>query len=360
RFEAAWDTVSPWVRESSDPLILVIGDGGLTTGAGARRALLEARRSGADVAFLNVADRPSTPGLRGAAEAADVMVVDAGVEADRAARGHGMEALEERIRALLAPVVEPRLTARIGRRTVALGRLRAGEERVWEGVVAGPVRVLGVRAAAPPAPLARVLADRLAVRVRSAPPLRLVAVANPSPPATCTPQGTFRDADAPVPVGTRLALADTRRCDQPVIGDGAEASAPEVEAADQPERIARLARHADQSGLPARSLLHLLRQRIVPVARGCFRDDRRGRAAYQTRATYSFRLADREIIDAEVQGRLSDALRQCLERAIDDLEVPPFEGTVSVRYPLYTRAVERPPTLTLDADVADAVDALGE
>ena len=96
------------------------------------------------------------------------------------------------------------------------------------------------------------------------------------------------------------------------------------------------------------------------MARGCFRDDRRGRAAYQTRATYSFRLADREIIDAEVQGRLSDALRQCLERAIDDLEVPPFEGTVSVRYPLYTRAVERPPTLTLDADVADAVDALGE
>lgn len=360
RFEAAWDTVSPWVRESSDPLILVIGDGGLTTGAGARRALLEARRSGADVAFLNVADRPSTPGLRGAAETADVMVVDAGVEADRAARGHGMEALEERIRALLAPVVEPRLTARIGRRTVALGRLRAGEERVWEGVAAGPVRVLGVRAAAPPAPLARALADRLAVRVRSAPPLRLVAVADPSPPDTCTTQGTFRAADAPVPVGTRLALADTRRCDQPVVGDGAEASAPEVEAADQPERIARLARHADQSGLPARSLLHLLRQRIVPVARGCFRDDRRGRAAYQTRATYSFRLADREIIDAEVQGRLSDALRQCLERAIDDLEVPPFEGTVSVRYPLYTRAVERPPTLTLDADVADAVDALGE
>ena len=50
----------------------------------------------------------------------------------------------------------------------------------------------------------------------------------------------------------------------------------------------------------------------------------------------------------------------CLERAIDGLEVPPFEGSVQVRYPLYTRAVERPPTLSLDADVAAAVDALEE
>ncbi|MEC7526215.1 MAG: vWA domain-containing protein [Myxococcota bacterium] len=349
RFEAAWELASPWLREARDPLVLVVGDGGLTTGDGARRALREAQRSGAELAFLNVADRRSTPGLRAAAEATDATIVDAGDEADRAARGHGMEALEERIRALLAPVIDPDVTLRVGRRTISLGALRAGEERVWEGPVAGPVRLLSARASAPPEALARALSDRL-----SGAPRALVAAPRAEPPRSCTASGTAPREDAPVPQGVRLALADTRRCDGPPPWVDPEREAPEVEA---PERLAR---HADRSGLPARSLLHLLRQRIVPVARGCFRDDRRGRAAYSTRAVYSFRLADREVIDASVEGRLSAELRACLERAIDGLEVPPFEGSVQVRYPLYTRAVERPPTLSLDADVADAVDALEE
>ncbi len=104
----------------------------------------------------------------------------------------------------------------------------------------------------------------------------------------------------------------------------------------------------------------MLRQRIVPVARRCFREDRRGRPNYQTRAIFEFRLADREVVDAEVTGRLTPELRACLLSAIDALEIPRFDGTIAVRYPIYTAPELPPPTLTLDTDVADAVDALTE
>ena len=123
-------------------------------------------------------------------------------------------------------------------------------------------------------------------------------------------------------------------------------------------RIARIAAREGESRLPSRSLLELLRQRIVPVARGCFREDRRGRPSYQTRAVFEFRLADREVVDAEVTGRLTPELRACLLAAVDTLEIPRFDGTVAVRYPIYTAPQLPPPTLTLDTDVADAVDGL--
>lgn len=102
----------------------------------------------------------------------------------------------------------------------------------------------------------------------------------------------------------------------------------------------------------------MLRQRIVPIARRCFRADRRGRPNYQTRAVFEFRLADREVIDAHVRGRLTPELRACLLEAVDTLEIPRFDGTISVRYPLYTAPELPPPTLTLDPEVADAVEAI--
>ncbi len=102
----------------------------------------------------------------------------------------------------------------------------------------------------------------------------------------------------------------------------------------------------------------MLRHRIVPVARGCFREDRAGRPNYQTRAVFAFQLADREIVDAGVSGRLTPELRACLLRAVDELAIPRFDGTVAVRYPIYTAPQLPPPTLSLDGDVADAVDAI--
>ncbi|HJL16333.1 MAG TPA: hypothetical protein RMH99_11790, partial [Sandaracinaceae bacterium LLY-WYZ-13_1] len=188
-------------------------------------------------------------------------------------------------------------------------------------------------------------------------PTRLAAVAPAPSGARCTTRGPFESPSAAAPRGARLALADTRRCDRPSVpAPPAEEEA--AEAASSAEMPARLRRHEGPRRLPEQSLLSMLRQRIVPVARGCFRDDRAGRASYQTRAVYEFRLADREVIDASVEGRIDDDLRRCLARAIDDLEIPRFDGTVRVRYPIYTAPRMPPPTLSLDPDVADVVDAI--
>ncbi|MBX3275577.1 MAG: hypothetical protein KF729_35285 [Sandaracinaceae bacterium] len=115
-----------------------------------------------------------------------------------------------------------------------------------------------------------------------------------------------------------------------------------------------------RSSLPAPSLLRMLRQRIVPAARGCFRDDRRGRPSYQQRAVFAFRLADREVVASRVEGTLDAGLRSCLADAMDTLDVPPFDGSVDVRYPIYTAPRLPEPVLSLGADVAAAVDAVAE
>jgi len=118
--------------------------------------------------------------------------------------------------------------------------------------------------------------------------------------------------------------------------------------------------HTGRTSLPERSLLTMLRQRIVPAARQCFRNDRRGRPSYQRRAVFEFQLADREVVEATISGSIAPRLRQCLAQAMDTLDIPPFEGTVNVRYPVYTAARLPPPVLTLDTEVADAVDAVSE
>lgn len=103
----------------------------------------------------------------------------------------------------------------------------------------------------------------------------------------------------------------------------------------------------------------MLRQRIVPPARDCFRRDRAGREDYAVRAVFEIHLADREVARAEIRGELPRPLRECLLRSVDGLEVPPYAGTVVVRYPLYTERVHPPPTIELHPDVADIVDRVG-
>lgn len=362
RFEAAWELVEPWVRQMRDPLILIVGDGGLTASDASTRAFDAARRAGAEVAVLNVADRPSTGALVAAIEAIDGRLVDSGREADRAARGHGMEPLAERISALLAPVVEPRVRARVGRRIVDIGALRAGEELIWEGPIEGRgvllLRPSRARGEEPPDTLALALRDRLERGAgRGDTPLRLAALAPASlrgDPAVCTVHGPHRSASAPVGPRVRLVPAATRRCDRSPIPTRSEASPPVVSA---PEHLRP---HEGPGGLPERSLLTMLRQRIIPAARGCFRNERRGRPSYQRRAVFEFRLADREVIAAHVRGSLAAPLRECLTHAMDSLDIPPFDGSVSVRYPVYTASRLPPPTLSLDPEVADAVDALAD
>ncbi|MCA9614410.1 MAG: hypothetical protein KC586_16760, partial [Myxococcales bacterium] len=109
-------------------------------------------------------------------------------------------------------------------------------------------------------------------------------------------------------------------------------------------------------GIPAETVLSMLRRRVVPVARGCFRRDRAGRENYATRAVFELRLADREVTSADVIGEIDDALRECLLTSVDGLDVPAYAGTIVVRYPLYTQASGPALTIELHPDVAQVVD----
>jgi len=271
-----------------------------------------------------------------------------------------MEPLAERIAPLLAPVVERQLRAQAGRRRVDLGSLRAGEERVWEGVVdRGAVRIGRARSGAPPDALALAMQDRLERRTeRRDRPTRLAALAEASlaaGAAACGGARPPRSASAVVPAGARLIPADTRRCGASPFPTLSEAAADA-----EPEGTPNLRPHTGRTSLPERALLRMLRERIVPPARGCFREDRRGRAAYQRRAVFAFRLADREVVEARVEGSISDSLRQCLSQTMDGLDIPPFDGVVNVRYPIYVAPRLPPPVLSLDPAVADAVDSVTE
>ncbi|MBC7173782.1 MAG: hypothetical protein H5U40_15180 [Polyangiaceae bacterium] len=111
-------------------------------------------------------------------------------------------------------------------------------------------------------------------------------------------------------------------------------------------------------GVPAEVLLDNLRSRIVPAARRCLRDDRHGRLDYAVRAVFRFRLEDREITRADVEGTIDDALRACLLTTVDTLDVPRFEGAIVVSYPIYTERAEQPPVIELAPDVEERLRVL--
>ena len=100
----------------------------------------------------------------------------------------------------------------------------------------------------------------------------------------------------------------------------------------------------------------MLRTRVIPAARACFRRDRRGREDYETRAVFHLELADREVVDVRVVGEIAAELRACLLSSVDGIEVPAFEGTVRARYPLYTVRAGPSATIELIPDVEDSLD----
>ncbi len=359
RFEAAWALIGPWAAEARDPLVLLIGDGGLTQGAPTEAAFDAARRSGAELAVLDVADRPTTASMRAMLERASGRWIDVGAEAARATAGHGMDPLTERIAPVLAPTVARHVRARVGPRTIDLGALRAGEEVVWQGVIdRRRISVQGAaraRSAGAPEALSLALRDRLERATgRRGDATRLVALADRTgAPSTCSARTRPQSPSAVVPLEGRLVLADSRRCGRSPLPHVTPTPA-------APSAPTTLHRHTGRRGLPERSLLTMLRQRIIPDARRCFRDDRRGRPSYQRRAVLEFRLADREVVEARVTGSIATPLRRCLEGAMDTLLIPPFDGVVNVRYPIYTAARLPPPVLTLDTDIADEVDAISD
>jgi hypothetical protein len=208
------------------------------------------------------------------------------------ASGQDRQALIARLMSLVATTSAERVSVLLGSRRIELGPLASGEEIVWEG----PIET-GQRAA-----------------------LEVDGI-----------QYGARSSEAEV-VSAIRSLAEVER-----MRGG---SSPAV----------------SRSGLPPETLLYSLRRRVMPAARACFRDDRRGRATHQVRAVMRLELADREITAADVDGSISEELRQCLLAALDRVEVPSFDGRVRANWPLYTEARMALPVLELWRDVADEVD----
>jgi hypothetical protein len=94
--------------------------------------------------------------------------------------------------------------------------------------------------------------------------------------------------------------------------------------------------------------------------RGCFAQERRGRADWSARAVYSLVLHDREVVAAAVEGPgVSERLEACLLDAVDQLVVPPSEdGLVVVRYPFVASKVASPPRVEIDPSLGHALDRL--
>ncbi|HEX2675821.1 MAG TPA: vWA domain-containing protein [Polyangiales bacterium] len=350
RFEAAYSQIERWgwSKSARRKLVVIVGDGGLTIGSA--RPFAAAANDGVEVSALNLADRGAVKALvRGVMQTGGV-VVDAGAEAQAAMRGGDAERLKERVSALFARSVAPNLAL--------VPRLRAGDSWSLDTLVAGHRSAGGATRAKPE--LAALLAARFA-KAQGAPlgfvavdPRDLVHVRNDRPAgqdrvadkhSTCDRRGpALRHGGLSFDLAPVSLARERARCALPV---------PKAKAAGDDDSGKQVG-----AGMPGSPLLSMLRQRIIPVARGCFRRDRAGRADYQVRAVFEFHLAEREVVSAEITGKIADELRSCLLASVDTLLVPRFTGVVIVRYPLVTEREALPAQIELTPQAEGQVDAV--
>lgn len=339
RFEAAWRRLQP---RRGDHLI-VVGDGGLTESRDGLAAAEAARDAGVRVSVLNLADRETKAALRQLVERTGGLVVQAGAEA-QASRSRTTARLEEKVAALSAPTVTRNVRViRPGAEPVELGTLRAGEALRWSGPTPRGTRfIVGSAQRARRGPAADSMLGRaLASMARDTEgALAAVVGADRGRPSLCEDSGPATRAGGVSSDEAPVVLAEARTC----------APGPPTAVTDPPNQLGR--------GVPAETVLSMLRRRVIPGARRCFRVDRAGRGDYSVRAVFELELADREVSGAEVEGEISERLRSCLMATLEGLEVPAFRGSVLVRYPLYTERQPPPPTVQLRDDVAAPVDRL--
>lgn len=337
RFSALWSAIQSDAHAGDR--VLIVGDGGLTSGVLETAALDAARARGVVLGTIDVADRAPMAMLADAIMASGGVTIEAGAAADRAAAGHGDDLLTELVSAAIVSPVG-RLDAHVDGRSVALGTLRAGESAFFVGPGARADIALGdARNTARPADaahaaiLSAVASHRLALIAVD--PADLDASAG-----ACNADGSPRARTSSrvssiVGHGLRIAPAHRRSC----------AGATTTTTTTAPRT----------ASLPARVLRDQLRRRVIPPARQCFRDDRGGRTRLHREISFDLVLADREIVDARVIGDIPDTLRTCLLGAFDGVEVPAFDGTLAVRWPIHTEAIPPPPVIELAPDVAREV-----
>ena len=341
RFESAWQQLQLHRGDH----VIVVGDGGLTESREGSAAAEAARAAGVRVSVLNLADRRTKPGLRRLAERTGGAIVNVGAEARLAHRSRTSTRLEEKVAALSAPTIARGVrVARPGMEDVELGTLRAGEALRWTGLAPrGTHAWVGSARRPRRGPSSDSARGRaLASLARGdAAHLAAVAAADRSRPSLCEDTGPATRASGVSTDDEPVVLAEARTCAR---------RPPASPAAETSSGLGR--------GVPAETVLSMLRGRVVPAARRCFRIDRAGRGDYAVRAVFEFELADREVSSAEVSGAISDRLRACLMATLQGLDVPPFEGSVLVRYPVYTERYPPPPTIELRDEVAAPVDRL--
>jgi len=312
-------------------------------GGPVQRAFARAKKLGVEVSAINVADREATSALRNGVYLTGGVVINAGAAAELAARGHEREPLQEQAAALFAPTV-----GKLGITGVAMGPLRAGEALSYMGASAARVALQwsgpGARGSKPAYALygasALVAAD--AHDIKSASQLAFewpVAQQGSGKKARCDRRGPASSRSGVSTDDAPVALAEERAC------------------AAKPKATGQT-NAALGKGMPSDPLLDMLRHRVLPVARDCFRRDRAGKSEYELRAVFVFALAEREVISADVEGRIPETLRQCLMGAVDTLDVPRFTGTVEVRYPLVTESAPKAEQIRLTQVAARAVDDL--
>jgi hypothetical protein len=344
-FDAAWSLAESWLSDRSArserkprPLLVIVGDGGLSVRSG-KRAFARAKHLGVEVSAINVGDRGAASELLSGVHLTGGTVIEAGAAADLATFGREREVLGDQVGALFAPTV-----GKLGGRP-----LRAGEALHYLGpeksaLTSSGARTRSTRGGALFRAKALVAADAQDIaHARSLdlgwPQPRVAS----GPKARCDRRGPAEVRSALGSDEAPVALAQERPC---------AVSKPMAKAQGQTEKPAL------GKGMPSDPLLDMLRLRVMPFARDCFRRDRGGRSEYELRAVFVFALAEREVVSADIEGRIPEPLRQCLMGAVDTLDVPRFTGTVVVRYPLVTESAPKAEQIQLTQVSARAVDDL--
>jgi len=381
RILAAWEALQAWrqrpARARGGKLLVVLGDGTVSRHQDA--VFDQAARSGVAISWVNLGDRSIDPDLQRLVRATGGITLDAGGASASATLGSDPGALEEELSTLFAPAANLQIALK-GRtphpnRRITFGTLRHGSELSWSGPIDAGINLTvdGARSILLPNRASRrpaaVRANTPTVEERVAAAFSALArqqgslaAVDPSdlpragqdrPRAAvqCDPRGPALRSSGISTDADPVSLAEARPCRAPSAAASADLAA---EANQQTTTVTSGA----GTGMPASPLLSMLRQRILPVARACFRRDRAGRAEYELRAVFELELSNQEVTDAVVTGEVPEPLRTCLIDAADRLEVPLFTGAVRARYPLRTQSEPLPEEIELSPAIKADLDRL--
>jgi hypothetical protein len=153
-----------------------------------------------------------------------------------------------------------------------------------------------------------------------------------------------------------LAFWFSREQAAPVWRSGDFAQLPARPIAAVPFRARERPPATSATGMPKESVLSMLRTQLVPQARACLRADRKGRGDYAVELTFHALFAQREVLEARVEGAITRELKGCLEALLPKLRVPAFSGALRVHYPIHTEREAPAPVIELEPELHQQLD----